>query len=86
MILVRLPVVFEPVDQHLERDEVLVVEVEAFWPHLDELLVDLLLWHVAKHDVLRVLRKDGEPVRNPLRGFLLLLFQPLLHVLEIVSI
>ena len=73
LVLVGLPVVFEPVDQHLKWDQVLVMEVEALWSHFDEFLVHLFFRHIAKHDVLRVLRKDCKSVWNSLWSFLLLL-------------
>ena len=59
---------------------VLVVEVEAARAHLDELFHHTFIRHVAKHDILWVVRKDCKPVRDARWVLLFLLFQLLFEL------
>lgn len=43
---------------------IVLMEVETFRPHLDELFEDLLLRHVSEDDMLRIGRKDSEAIWN----------------------
>lgn len=75
LVVTSSPVVFEPVDQHLEGSVVCLMEVETTRSHLDELFEDSLLGDVTKHDVLGIAWKDRESVRDSTRVLLLLLFE-----------
>ena len=73
LVLLRAPVVLEPVDEHLEGNMIGSVEVEALWSDLDELLQHFLLRHVTKHDVLWVRLQDGKTVGDSTRLLFFLL-------------
>ena len=82
MILVRLPVVFEPVDQHLERNVVRLVVVEALRAHTDELLEHFFFWNIAEDDVLGVDWENSESVGDAARLFFLLFLEASFQILE----
>lgn len=75
LVVVRPPVVLEPVDKHLERNVVRLVEVEAFRANLDKLFANFLFGHVAEYNMLWVCWKDCKSIGNATRLLLLLLFE-----------
>ena len=74
LVEILLPVLLEPIDELLEWDVVFVMEEEAFRAHLDEFFHHLFFRHIDKHDVLRIVWKDGKPIWYSARFFLLLIF------------
>ena len=82
LVEILLPVLLEPIDELLEWDMVFVMEEEAFRAHLDEFLHHLFFGHIDEHDVLRVVWKDGKPIWDSARLFLLLIFETLLELFE----
>jgi hypothetical protein len=64
LVVFGLPLVFEPVNELHERSKILLVEVETFWSHLDELFRDSLTRHISKHYMLLILGQYGKSVRD----------------------
>lgn len=75
----------EPVYHILERIMVLMMEEVTSRFHFYELLHKLLLWHVCKDNVLRVLVEDCELVRDARSILLFFLFNSLLEFINILA-
>ena len=75
LVVNSAPVVFEPVDKHLERHVIDFVEIEALGSDLYELFENSLLGNIAKHDMLWIDGQNGEAIRNTTWLFLLFLFE-----------
>ena len=80
------PVLLEPIDKILEWDQILHVEMEASWSHLDELLEHLVFGDIGKHDVLWVGWQDSKPVWDPTWSFFLLFLKAGLKVFIAVGV
>ena len=64
LVVLSLPIFFEPVYKIHERREVLFMEVKTFWPHLDKLFDNLFFRKIGQNDMLLVLWKNHKSVRN----------------------
>jgi len=62
LVLAGAPVVLEPVDQALEGRVDVSVEAEALRVDTDELLHNVIFWHVDQHDVLGVVADHTKAV------------------------
>lgn len=86
LVVLGLPLIFEPIDQVNERSQILLVEVEASRSDLDELFDHLLSWNISEHEMLLVLGQNGEPIWNTAFVGVLLIFQLLFEVFPLLSV